>query len=82
MGISITLDAKKKHPVSPSLYGIFYEDINFSCDGGINANMVMNYSFEGVFLDRETDRRVVDLGTSCLAAQRRRLASRRAATRE
>jgi hypothetical protein len=56
MGISITLDAKKKHPVSPSLYGIFYEDINFSCDGGINANMVMNYSFEGVFLDRETDR--------------------------
>lgn len=60
MGISITLDAKKKHPVSPSLYGIFYEDINFSCDGGINANMVMNYSFEGVFLDRETDRRVID----------------------
>ena len=60
MGFTITLDAQQKHPVSSSLYGIFYEDINFSCDGGINANMVMNYSFEGVFLDRETDRRIID----------------------
>ena len=60
MSITITLDAARKHPVSPHLYGIFYEDINFSCDGGINANMVMNYSFEGVFLDRKTEQRVID----------------------
>ncbi|MBP3203787.1 MAG: hypothetical protein J6E41_06915 [Lachnospiraceae bacterium] len=60
MSITITLDAAKKHPVSPHLYGIFYEDINFSGDGGINANMVMNYSFEGVFLDRKTEQRMID----------------------
>ena len=60
MSITITLDAARKHPVSPHLYGIFYEDINFSGDGGINANMVMNYSFEGVFLDRKTEQRTID----------------------
>ena len=60
MSITITLNAAKKHAVSPHLYGIFYEDINFSGDGGINANMVMNYSFEGVFLDRKTEQRTID----------------------
>ena len=60
MKINITLDDQKKHLVSPHLYGIFYEDINFSCDGGINANMVMNYSFEGVFLDRKREQRTID----------------------
>ena len=37
------------HPVSENLFGIFFEDINFSCDGGLNANLVDNYSFDGVF---------------------------------
>ncbi len=60
MSISISFDASGKHPVSEHLYGVFYEDINFSCDGGMNANMVQNYSFEGVFLDRGTDERTVD----------------------
>lgn len=41
------------HLVSPNLYGIFFEDINFSCDGGINANMVNNYSFDGVYYDEQ-----------------------------
>ncbi len=60
MSVTINLDASGKHPVSEHLYGVFYEDINFSGDGGINANMVMNYSFEGVFLDRKTDERTID----------------------
>ncbi|MEW9870741.1 alpha-L-arabinofuranosidase C-terminal domain-containing protein [Arthrobacter sp. HS15c] len=38
--------------VSPTLYGLFLEDINFACDGGLNANMVNNHSFDGVYLDR------------------------------
>ena len=28
--------------VSPELYGIFLEDINYACDGGLNANLVNN----------------------------------------
>lgn len=47
------LAKEKGHPVSPELYGIFFEDINFSGDGGLNANMVKNYSFDGVFLNHE-----------------------------
>ncbi len=33
-------------PVSPSLYGIFYEDINHAADGGLYAELVRNRSFE------------------------------------
>ena len=41
------------HKVSPDLMGIFFEDINFGADGGMNANMVSNYSFDGVFMGEE-----------------------------
>lgn len=34
------------HPVAPTLWGIFFEDINLSADGGIYAEMVRNRSFE------------------------------------
>ena len=37
------------HEVSPNLFGLFIEDINFACDGGLNANLVVNYSFGGVY---------------------------------
>ncbi len=40
------------HPVSEMLFGLFLEDINFAVDGGLNANMVNNYSFDGVFLQK------------------------------
>lgn len=52
--------AEQGHPVSPELYGIFFEDINFSCDGGINANMVNNYSFDGVYFSNEEKAAVED----------------------
>jgi alpha-N-arabinofuranosidase len=32
--------------IQPTMYGIFYEDINFSADGGLYAEMVKNRSFE------------------------------------
>lgn len=32
--------------LSPSLYGIFYEDINFASDGGLYAELIRNRSFE------------------------------------
>jgi alpha-L-arabinofuranosidase len=33
-------------PVSPLLYGIFFEDINYAADGGLYAELVQNRSFE------------------------------------
>lgn len=35
--------------IQPTMYGIFFEDINFAADGGLYAEMVKNRSFE--FLD-------------------------------
>ncbi|PPF38027.1 alpha-L-arabinofuranosidase C-terminal domain-containing protein [Rathayibacter sp. AY1A3] len=40
--------------ISPTLYGLFLEDINFGCDGGLSANLVNNHSFEGVYLTNGT----------------------------
>ena len=37
---------KPGHPVSPTLYGIFFEDINCSADGGLYAELVRNRNFE------------------------------------
>ncbi len=42
-----TINAKKMGaPVQPTMYGIFFEDINFGADGGLYAEMVENRSFE------------------------------------
>ncbi|MFA0964421.1 alpha-L-arabinofuranosidase C-terminal domain-containing protein [Roseivirga sp. BDSF3-8] len=32
--------------IQPTMYGIFFEDINFAADGGIYAEMIKNRSFE------------------------------------
>src|SRR3982751_393382 len=32
--------------VSPTMWGIFFEDINFGADGGLYAELVKNRSFE------------------------------------
>ena len=37
---------KPGHPVSPTLWGIFFEDINLDADGGIYPELVRNRSFE------------------------------------
>ncbi len=45
--VHFTLDANKKGiDVSDHLYGLFFEDINQAADGGLNAEMVINNSFE------------------------------------
>ena len=44
---TITVDADKPgHAVPPTLWGIFFEDINLSADGGIYPELVRNRSFE------------------------------------
>jgi len=43
----ITVDVA--HPgaqISPTMYGVFFEDINFGADGGLYAELVKNRSFE------------------------------------
>src|SRR5580693_4807617 len=43
----ISVDAA--HPgaaISPSMFGIFFEDINFAADGGLYPELVKNRSFE------------------------------------
>ncbi len=37
--------------LSPQLYGLFYEDINYAADGGLYAELVQNRSFEYFALD-------------------------------
>ena len=48
---SLSLSAQMKAPaggkqISDELIGIFFEDISFAADGGLNANLVQNGSFE------------------------------------
>ena len=33
-------------PIQPTMYGIFFEDINFGADGGLYAELIKNRSFE------------------------------------
>ena len=49
-GVEIHVEAAAPGvPISPTLYGIFFEDINFGADGGLSAELVKNGSFE--FMD-------------------------------
>lgn len=44
---TITVDLKKPGtPIQKTMYGIFFEDINFGADGGLYAEMIKNRSFD------------------------------------
>lgn len=43
--LTIETDAPGK-PFSPTMHGVFFEDINFAADGGLYAELVQNRSFE------------------------------------
>ena len=44
---NITVNAQKLGaPIPKTMYGIFFEDINFAADGGLYAELVKNRSFE------------------------------------
>ncbi|MGC8743249.1 MAG: alpha-L-arabinofuranosidase C-terminal domain-containing protein [Verrucomicrobiia bacterium] len=38
--------SKQKAQISPFMWGVFFEDINFGADGGLSAEMVKNRGFE------------------------------------
>src|SRR5690554_6099341 len=43
----LVVNAKKPGAViHPTMYGLFFEDINFGADGGLYAELVKNRSFE------------------------------------
>ncbi len=45
--VQLTVHADKPGAkISPTMYGIFFEDINFGADGGLYAELVKNRSFE------------------------------------
>ena len=44
---SMSINLKKTGaPIQPTMYGIFFEDINFAADGGLYCELVKNRSFE------------------------------------
>jgi hypothetical protein len=49
--ISVVIDQPAK-TISPDLFGIFFEDLNYATDGGLYAEMVQNRSFEYSPLER------------------------------
>ena len=43
----VTLDLSRPGPpISPTMFGVFFEDINFAADGGLYPELVKNRSFE------------------------------------
>ncbi len=46
-GMDLTIKAPKTFAkIQPTMYGLFFEDINFAADGGLYAELVKNRSFE------------------------------------
>lgn len=44
---TLTVDAAGPgKPISPDLFGIFFEDLNYAADGGLYAELIQNRSFE------------------------------------
>ncbi|MBQ6965774.1 MAG: carbohydrate binding domain-containing protein [Bacteroidaceae bacterium] len=45
--VQISIDTNQRGPkISPTHYGIFFEDINHAADGGLYAELIQNRSFE------------------------------------
>jgi len=45
--IELVVDAQRQGAaISPDMYGVFFEDINFGADGGLYAELVKNRSFD------------------------------------
>ena len=52
-GVTVTVRANQGKAISPDLFGIFFEDINYSADGGLYAELVQNRSFEYTAADHK-----------------------------
>jgi len=52
-GVTVTVRADQGKAISPDLFGIFFEDINYAADGGLYAELVQNRSFEYTAADHK-----------------------------
>jgi alpha-N-arabinofuranosidase len=41
----MVVQAEHPKPISPDLFGIFFEDLNYAADGGLYAKLIQNRSF-------------------------------------
>lgn len=67
----LTVQADQAKPISPDLFGIFFEDINYSADGGLYAELIQNRSFEYTSADNPdwnffTGWELIQDGDTCL----------------
>lgn len=44
--LTVTANADAKKAISPELFGVFFEDINYAADGGLYGELVQNRDFE------------------------------------
>ena len=51
---TITVDPAARPEINDSMYGVFFEDINFAADGGLYAELVRNRSFEFLPVDNRS----------------------------
>ncbi len=49
---TLNINTQNSKPISQNLIGIFFEDINYSADGGLYAELIQNRDFEYSHLDR------------------------------
>ena len=49
---TLNINTQNSKPISQNLIGIFFEDINYSADGGLYAELIQNRDFEYSQLDR------------------------------
>lgn len=47
--MEVKVSGKNSVPVAKDMYGLFFEDINYSLDGGLHAEMLENRNFEARF---------------------------------
>ncbi len=54
---TVKISSSQSKEISPDLFGIFFEDINYAADGGLYAELVQNRSFEYSEKDTRNRRR-------------------------
>jgi len=53
LNATITVDNSKTKKISDMMIGVFFEDINYSADGGLYAELIQNRDFEYSLSDKE-----------------------------